>query len=281
MFWRELSKSNPAGYVLICFIFAAPVILTGCGRNKAPANYLARVNESYLTEESLRNRIDSASLSPQVKAECSQEWIKNELLFREAERAGITKDEKFNSLLEQNKRELAATFFVKQLLDKASISCSDAEVQAYYDEHQDEFQLASGAFLFDEAYFTNERAAQEFRNLTVQDGWNAATTRFSGNGATKSILQKVFRYAYQTSSDMQYRLLAMMAEGELSLVFQDDPSSWWVIRAGKSYNPGDVPPLLAVRPIIESRILEIKKKEYLNGYIQRLYTSNKIEITPQ
>ena len=281
MSWRALSKNNPAGYFLICFIFAAPVILTGCGRNKVPPTYLARVNDSYLTEKTLTDRTDSAALNAQVKTELSQAWVRNELLYHEAERAGITKDEKYLSLLEQNKKELATTLFMKQLIAKQQFACSETEIQEYYNSHKDELQLSADAFLFDAAYFTNEHAAQEFRNAVLQSGWNAASGRYAKNAATKSLEQQVFRYAWQTSSEMQFRLLALMNEGEVSLVFQDDATSWWVLRAGKSFKSGEIPPLLAVRPVIESRILETKKKDFLNGYIQGLYSSNKIEITPQ
>ncbi len=281
MFWLKLLRNRVLLIFGYCFISAAAVIQISCGRTKAPSGYLARVNDNYLTEETLRNSIDSAHFSSQSQIEFAQNWTREQLLYAEAEKQGILKDEKYFALLEQNKRELALSFLLSKLIEKNKFYCTKDEIQAYYNAHQSGFVLAEDGYIYDAAYFSSETTAQKFRELVQQSGWGKATAEFSLRAGVNRIDQNIFRYNYQANSAMQSRLLSVMSRGEISLVFSDDIKTFWVIHSIASLRKGNIAPIEAVSSTIEARVMEGKKKDFLAGYIKQLYASNKVEITWQ
>jgi hypothetical protein len=277
---RKHLRTNLPFFLFIVCLFAAPGLAPGCGKSKPPDGYLARVNDTYLTEQDLQRLSDSSPIPAQAKIEIAQTWVRNHLLFQEAEKSGLLKDEAFLSVLERNKEELAAHFLTEQILRKQNFTSTEAEQETYFAEHRQEFQLAEEGFSYSAAYFKSQEAAQEFRNQALRQGWKNAVAAARESKKIAMLEQDIFAFASQTYSAMQARLLALMGDEEISLVFSDDNSVFWVLQAGKSYKIGDIPAISVLRDRISARIIEKKKKEYMDGYIKGLYASNKVEINP-
>ncbi len=281
MFWQKPLKNSLKSFFVFCFISAALAILASCGRTKTPIGYIARVNDNYLTEETFRQSVDSAHLTQQSQIEFAQNWTRGQLLFAEAEKQGILKDEKFSALAEQNRRELAASFLYAKLFKEKIFTCLPEEVTTYYNNHRTSFVLREEGFIYDAVYFSSESTAEKFRVLAQQSGWQKAADEFSLSTDVTRINRNIFRYNYQTNSAMQARLLSVMSRDEISLVFSDDTRTFWVVHIIAALHEGDIAPIEAVSSTIEARIIDGKKKDFLAGYIKQLYTSNKVELTFQ
>lgn len=281
MSWRKLLNTKPSIFLLLLIVITAPGLAPGCSKTKVPSAYLARVNDAYLTDQDMQDNFAPGQLPPQAKIEFAQTWIKNKLLYEEARKAGITDDETFRRMLERNKEELAATWYLNKLVEKQNLGATEQEAESYYGEHQQEFRLQDDAFFYSAAYFRNQDAAQDFRNNALREGWKNALNGARSNNTLAMSEEDAFAKVTGIYSAMQVRLLSLMAEEELSQIFSDDNAIFWVIKAGKSFKAGEIPPLYAVKGAVEARIVEKKKKDFIDGYIQGLYSSNKVEIYPQ
>ncbi|NWF88178.1 MAG: hypothetical protein HXY50_01815, partial [Ignavibacteriaceae bacterium] len=74
----------------------------GCDKQPEKKNYIARVNDSYLTKEELSN-LDSLFKGSFSRAELIDKWVDKELLFQQAEKLGITEDEEFLSVINNSR----------------------------------------------------------------------------------------------------------------------------------------------------------------------------------
>jgi len=92
-------------YVLIAIIFL------GCNKEPEKKKYVARVNDTYLTEEEL-NELDSLFEDSSSRSEIIKRWVSKELLYQEAISKGITDDEEFNRIINNSRRELASSMLL-------------------------------------------------------------------------------------------------------------------------------------------------------------------------
>lgn len=275
--WRKLLRTNNK-YSILLFILAA-VSFFSCGKNKIPTHYLARVNDSYLTEEQLLAGTDTSNITPDMKKVLVQAWVKNELLFIEAQKANITGDSTYLNLIDKNKKELASSMFCSMLINDKEFTCSEAEISAYYSEHSEEFKSPEESYLCDIIYFKDISAANSFRSEAMQTGWDKTINTFIKHPAVTKIERNSLLSVHQTFSALQSRLLPLMSPEEISLVFEDGNKIFWVLELTSTFRSGEVPPLFAVNHLVSERIIEQKRKAFLDEYISKLYSSNKIEMT--
>ena len=59
-------------------------ILFACTESKKPDTYVAKVNDSYLTEKKLTELVDSQFVSEKSRSVVIKNWIRQEILFQEA-----------------------------------------------------------------------------------------------------------------------------------------------------------------------------------------------------
>ena len=71
-------------------LFCGLLVFTGCSKEIRKDDYLARVNESYLTREEFASLVDTSNLSLEQKDQIIKNWVYNEMLFQKAVEEGIT-----------------------------------------------------------------------------------------------------------------------------------------------------------------------------------------------
>ena len=69
----------------ISLLFIVAILFFGCGEEKKEEDYVARVNDSYLSSKDLNELIDTTSSSTFYKSEVIRNWINRELMFQEAD----------------------------------------------------------------------------------------------------------------------------------------------------------------------------------------------------
>ena len=62
-------------------------------------DYLARVNNSYLTREELASLADTSKLNPEQKDQIIKNWVYYEMLFQKADKEGVTTREDYKRIL--------------------------------------------------------------------------------------------------------------------------------------------------------------------------------------
>ena len=236
------------------------------------------MNDVYVTESDAKDYLDSLYDSPVLRTEYFQNWVTSELLYQKAEKEGITHDKKYQILLDRSKKEIAASLLLKKVSDEFSITLSDEDIQKYYDQHTDYFRINDPGYLYDAISFKDEQKALAFRKNAISRGWSSAVQMYRGDSTLLFSQNNIFRLDHQIESGILYRVFHYLNEDEISLVLSLEQSKFLVVRMRKLFVQGSTPPLSVVKSLVESRLLEEKRRDYLTDYIKKMYAKNVIDI---
>jgi len=125
-------------YIIIFTLFA----FFSCGNEQKPLDYIARVNDTYLTKEDLAKMLPDISNSKftgveHIKSIVSS-WVKNEILYQNAKQYHFDKDESISYKVNNYKKDLIIDSYVHFLL-QSSVTVSDSEIRDYYINNRKSF----------------------------------------------------------------------------------------------------------------------------------------------
>ncbi len=118
-----------------CLVLIA--LVAGCP-SKPKGEVLARVNNDYLTKPEFDALVpEGYEVNPENLPEILDKWVSNALMYQEAVRRGMDKDEEVKLYLKRLERD----YLVNELLEKvtSAVPVSQAEILEYYNIHKDEF----------------------------------------------------------------------------------------------------------------------------------------------
>jgi hypothetical protein len=262
------------GFVSCLILFS----MLGCSKQEKQETYVAKVDNSVLTEEQLNSALADDENKSKFRAEFINDWIETEVLFKEAEREGLLKEERFNSLLERSKKHLAASLFIEKVLEASKVEVSDEEINSYFESNKNDFKLIDGAYRINTISFSNFDKAVSFRLALMESDWkktlNAYRTEKSILGSETSKLI----YSYQIQPASLQRILTNLQPGEISIVIETEPMKFAVVQLIEKFDKDSVPQLEIVNDEVRTRLLMIKKKELIRNYIDKLITDHNMEI---
>ncbi len=274
MNWKKhLKRIN---IVLITLLTA--LLIAGCQESSDKTDYVARVNDSYLSGSDLLGILDSANVDDNFKAEVIRNWILKELLYQEAISEGILDEKDFKSILEKSKKELAGTLLLKNISSNATLNYQLQEVEEYYTLNKKEFSFGNNSFKLNIATFSNQNNAVQFRSLLLSSGWDEALTQHSDDSTLFSVSNGIIL----SEQDIYPQKLARIVNGlhslEISIVISDDAGYHTVAQVLNNFRKGTIPPFNVIRKSVEERFIANKKKQLLDNYIDELYSQSDIEI---
>lgn len=137
----KLNK-NSILLLIVTIFFPIAVFLIGCEEKSAGSSgyspIVARVGTTKLTKAELLAQLpEELKVTQENLPFILDKWVNSELLYQEAERLGLTKDEK----LKVQAQQLAKEFFVNALLknEAAKIKVPSSELLAYFNQHKEDF----------------------------------------------------------------------------------------------------------------------------------------------
>ena len=274
MNWKKhLSRIN---IVLTTLLTAA--LIVGCQESSDKTDYVARVNDSYLSGSDLLEILDSANVDNNFKAEVIRNWILKELLYQEAISEGILNERDFKSIIEKSKKELAGSLLLKNFSSNVTLDYQPQEVEEYYTRYKREFRFGNNSFKLNIATFSNQNNAVQFRSLLLSSGWDEAITKHSDDSTLLSVSSGIIL----SEQDIYPQKLARIINGlhplEISIVISDDAGYHTVAQVLNNFRKGTIPPFDAIKVSVEERFAANKKKQLLNNYIDELYSKSDIEI---
>ncbi|MHB1688889.1 MAG: peptidyl-prolyl cis-trans isomerase [Ignavibacteriaceae bacterium] len=270
---KHLNKTNVAAL----FFFSA-VILSGCGKEKVKKDFVARVNNSYLTKEQLSSMMNGYDGKNFYREEVIRNWINREVLYQEAVKNGILKESSFDSLLENSKKELAISFFLEKYYNEEKPTYDPKEVEDYYSKHQNDFALFYDTYYLNIADFNNEDKAIRFRSLLLESDWDKALNIFKSNSSIIKVQSEVLLNDYQIHPVSLQRIVSQLNPQELSIVLNYQPGHYAVIQELQKFLKGAIPPFDVIKPEVEKRYAAEMKDDFLRSYIKDLYSNNDIEV---
>lgn len=260
------------GIIFPLFIFGA------CSQPEKPDIYVARVNNSYLTEAEFSELVDSQSVSEKSKSLVIKNWVRQEVLFQEAVKRGITESDEFRRTVENSKRQLAASIVLQDFAASSLPVVTNEELENYYKENQTSFRIPFNAYYLNRINFSNSETAVMFRTELIMDGWTESLNKFSKDSSLVN-----FESGFLVSEQDVYpvRLLRIL-EGlyplEISIVIPDERGYYTVVQLLDKYPAQSIPPFKAVKSEVGRRYKAALTELALENYINDLYSLSEIEI---
>ena len=268
---------SPIKWILL--IFSVAFFFYGCGRESTQPNFVARVNNSYLTREDLARIIDTNNVSNFYRNEIIRNWINKEVLFQEALKQGITKGSEFNRIIENSKKELAVSKLLEKYYEDEKISYEPQELEEYYNAHLAEFKSFYDTYLINQVVFNDEDKAVRFRAIVQESNWEKAINVFKSDPSIINTTTNVLLYDYEIHPAVLLRIVSGLNPGEVSIVINiESDKSYSVVQELQKFVKDSVPAFQLIKPFIEKRFIAQKKEDLIKSYIKELYSNNEIEI---
>ena len=262
----------------ISFFLITAFIFGGCSKESPKKNFVARVNGAYLTKEDLSRIITTDSLNKFYKSEVIRNWINQELLYQAALKEGIYKEDEYVRLMEDAKKKLAASLFLKKYYEDEKVEFEPAEVEDYYNKHKDDFKRFYNSYFINTIIFNQEEKAIKFRSTVIESNWEKALNVFKSDSSIIQSKQNELLYDYEIHPVTLFRVVSDLDPNEVSIVLNISPGQFAVVQEIQKYEEGTIPPFEVIKPVVESRFIAQKKDEMLSNYMKELYSNNEIEV---
>ncbi len=272
--WKwHISLLNKISLVLI-----AAAILTSCGKEQPKTEYVARVNDAYLTKKDLALLIDTTMVSTLHKSEVIRNWINREILFQKAKKEGILQQDDYKGLIKNSGKELAGALLLNSYISSATINFEQRDLINYFKENSNDFKLTDKTYLLNIIHFSNEDRAVEFRSLVIDSDWQKAMNVFHGDSEIISIESKLLLKEQDVYSIKVLRVVKRLHPLEISIVISEREGYYTVVQVLEKYLEGSLPSFDLIKLDVEKRFVADKRKELMENYMKDLYSKNEIEV---
>ena len=133
---------KPYFYIILLLAFLLSGMRCGEAEKKSrPKDALVCINDECLTERDIEYQIPDAyrgSVTPEEKKEYVKRWIRNEIIYQEAERQKVDQDKEVKSLVKQGIRDIVVKEFIDQKL-KDKLKVTEEEARRYYQQNRQQF----------------------------------------------------------------------------------------------------------------------------------------------
>jgi hypothetical protein len=144
---------------------------------------VARVGRSVLTLEELHESIPpeySDNISREQMINYVKKWMDTELLYQEALRRKVHKEEKIRARLEKMKKDLLGAELISRVpLSDGKSQIAEEEARAYFEQRKDSFVREEDALRFVEIVVDGAKTAWNVRNQVTSDNFLDLAVRYS------------------------------------------------------------------------------------------------------
>jgi hypothetical protein len=261
---------------LIITLVSAAALFTGCGKETPRRDFVAKVNNTYLSKEDLQTIIDSVPGSNQFRSEIIRNWVNRECLYQQAVKEGILKSSEYQKIIEDSKKELASALILKKFYEDKETSIDDNSLKTYFESHNDLFRLNNEAYVLNRINFTNEDRAIQFRTTVVESNWNKASNVFKKDASKISL--NGLSDEFEIHPVELLRIVKELDPKEISIVVNTGDNNYAVVQLIEKYQKGTIPPLEIIRDKVSRMYISNKKEIQFKEYLEELYSQNDIEI---
>ncbi len=261
------------------FVFLlAAALLTGCSKEKTKQEYIARVNDTYLTPDEFSRMAGSGSYSKLYKDELIRRWIKREVLYQEALDDGLIDDPEFKYLVENSKKELASSMMLNKYFEDEALTFEPKDIESYFNQNEDKFRLFYDTFLINIISFNDEDHAISFRSMAVESDWDKAVNVFKIDSTLTKLESKKLMYGQDVHPVILLRMINELYPGEISIVLQPEPGNYTIVQLVEKFDKGTIPPFETIKDRVEKVFIAEKKAEVLDDYLDELFSEYEIEV---
>jgi hypothetical protein len=253
-------------------------LLYSCSESYKPESYVARVNGAYLTEADLSEIIDSQFVYGKSRAAIIKNWVRQEVLYQEAVKLGLTEKKEYLKTIENAKRQLATALVLEEYKESSEPLYTNEDLVNYYNENQTSSRLPFNSYFLNRINFFDRNTAVQFRTEVITSGWKEAVDLFLKNTSLVNVSNRLLIPEQDIYPVKLLRILEGLYPLEISIVIPDDRGYYTVVQLLDKYFAESIPPFDAVKSEVEKRYISALAELALENYIYDLYTKNEIEI---
>jgi hypothetical protein len=254
------------------------LVLYACSKESKKEDFIARVNQSYLTREELTSLVDTSYLTSVQREQIIKNWVYNEILFQEAQRQGITENDDYINIIKKSSRELAAAMILESYALSEQVEYNEDELKKYYQNNKNYFRVGIDSYLINRVSFDNEDKAIKFRSLVFDNNWEKAVKVFSSDSSLNLNLKSVLVDDNNIYPNQFERIIKDIFPEEISIVITEKPGYYSVVQLLAKYPKESIPPFEVMRSKVEKRFAAEKKNKLIEDYLKELYSNNDVEI---
>jgi hypothetical protein len=274
MFLKKLLLHVLIIEVIVIFLF----YFYACADSSAPDKYVARVNNSFLTEAELSELVDTSASSKAYVKQIISNWVHNEMLYQQAEIDGIIKEREYEKTIENSKKRLAGALLLKKISSENTLDIVPEELEKYFSINKSSFALPSNHFLLNRIKFNDYIKAVEFRSEIISGGWETALAKFKNDTSLIKYWTSTLFSEYEIYPKQILRVIEGLYPLEISIVISDEPGYYAVIEVLDRFEKGSIPPFNLIKSLVEKRYGAELEKLAIESYIEELYAKSEIEI---
>ncbi len=259
------------------YLIVSMGIAVGCSEKRTDGSAAARVGDSKLTEEEVRQAVVSGRDSNKYREEYIRRWVESELLYQEAVNERLVDDKNFGRLVEESKRNIAGAMLLEKELVNWDDDFDESEIENYYRENTDEFRLTSKAYLLNHAEFDRRPQAETFRFILLERGWDEAVRLFLNVDGVK-IETGIFKSAVDILSPPIKRFINKINVNEVSVIIDEDSGKYLIIQVLRKFMPDEIPGYDVLKEKIIERLKIARRKIYYKKFIDDLYSKYEVKI---
>ncbi|HEY5614400.1 MAG TPA: peptidylprolyl isomerase [Bacteroidota bacterium] len=261
-------------------LLSAALAVIGCGKPEIPETPVARVDGQTLTMEHIRTRFDSArGVSDAQVHTYIQQWITDEMLYREAVRRGLDQQPSVTAQMEDVRRRLVINALMeKEIYNTQSAESTPDEIAAYYEEHKAEFILTADIVLVSFALFAERDAANQFRSTVLRGTpWGTATRDLEQGVAILARVDSTY-FTQQTLYPPElWRAATGIGAGSPSFPLRTD-DGYYVLIVWRYARQGQQAELAYVEPEIRSRLAIQRRQALFSSFLENLRAQHAVEL---
>jgi len=254
------------------------LVFSSCSEEAKKTDYIARVNETYLTREEFASLADTLNLNSIQKNQLIKNWVYNEMLFQAAKDKGVTNREDYKNYLEKSSKELAGAMLIEEFAESEEINYTDKDLINYFEKNKNYFRLNINSYLINKVSFDNEDKAIKFRSLVLESDWENTVNIFSSDSSMMrnkkaELIEENNVYPLQLSS-----IIKDLYPEEISIVITEKPGYYSVVQKITNFEKESVPPFEIIKSKVTQRFIAEMKRKMIENYLKELYSENEIEI---
>lgn len=257
------------------------VSLPACRQEVATPDYVARLNDQYLTraelEEALR-ALPAGRDTSLAREQIIEQWLTNALLFEEARRRGLHAEPEVQRLLRENERSVLVSALLKEFYEEPADPAS-TEVRAYYERHKEQLRLREPYLRVRALATLHPDSAATARGLLqratyrgdAEGAWPALVRRFAHDPEGARLLAEAAypeSRLFSTQEDV-HEALGSLREGQIAPIVATD-SLFYLIQVVERFPAGSTPRIEWVGDEIERRLGIEGRKQLYARQVQRL-----------
>ncbi len=258
------------------------VMATGCGRADESGDYVARVGDHYLTQADVSEqlqRLPFAGDSLEARDQIIEQWVTNELLYRESRRRGIRNDRDVQRRLEENERSVMVSALISRMYEDEELEISQAELAAMYERDKERMRLREPFVQVRYLATSDQDAARSVRTalqrppeqIDAAAHWRQLVAEHAVDPAVSLELAEAFTAESRlfTGQPMLREVLAGLRDGQLSSIVETD-SLYHVMQLVERAPVGTVPEMAWIEEELARRQLIQARKQLYARQVQRL-----------